>query len=101
MPPAPAPAASRAPPLRLHPAGRLRHRAYVGRHDMRCKLAGAPGVLRHAGGSCRGTGAVKINEDALDCLQALRDLIGKPMIVLSGYRSPEHNRRVGGASASK
>ena len=51
--------------------------------------------------ACRGNGSIKINEDALDCLQALRDLIGKPMIVLSGYRSPEHNRRVGGARASK
>ena len=51
--------------------------------------------------ACRGNGSIKINEDALDCLQALRDLLGKPMIVLSGYRSPEHNRRVGGARASK
>lgn len=51
--------------------------------------------------ACRGSGSIKVNEDALDCLQALRDLLGKPMIVLSGYRSPEHNRRVGGARASK
>ncbi len=51
--------------------------------------------------ACRGNGSIKINEDALDCLQALRDLLGKPMIVLSGYRSPEHNRRVAGARASK
>lgn len=51
--------------------------------------------------ACRGTGSIKVNEHALDCLQALRDLIGKPMIVLSGYRSPDHNRRVGGARASK
>ena len=51
--------------------------------------------------ACRGDGSIKINEDALDCLQALRDLLGKPMIVLSGYRSPEHNRRDGGARASK
>lgn len=51
--------------------------------------------------ACRGTGSIKINEEALDCLQALRDLIGKPMIVFSGYRSPPHNRRIGGARASK
>ena len=51
--------------------------------------------------ACRGDGSIKINEEALDCLQALRDLISKPMILLSGYRSPEHNRRVGGARASK
>lgn len=51
--------------------------------------------------ACRGTSAIKVNEEALDSLQALRGLIGKPMIVLSGYRSPEHNRRVGGAPGSK
>lgn len=51
--------------------------------------------------ACRGDGSIKVNEEALDCLQALRDLTGQPMIVLSGYRSPAHNRRVGGARASK
>jgi zinc D-Ala-D-Ala carboxypeptidase len=51
--------------------------------------------------ACCGDGSIKVCEDALDCLQALRDLMGKPMIVLSGYRSPQHNRRVGGAPASK
>jgi hypothetical protein len=35
------------------------------------------------------------------CLQALRDRLGKPLIVRSAYRSPEHNRAVGGAKASK
>ncbi|MBE0455593.1 MAG: DUF882 domain-containing protein, partial [Roseovarius sp.] len=38
---------------------------------------------------------------ALDRLQALRDQLGKPLIVRSAYRSPEHNRAVGGAKASK
>ena len=28
--------------------------------------------------ACRGDGSIKINEQALDCLQALRDHIGKP-----------------------
>ncbi len=51
--------------------------------------------------ACRGTGKITINEDALDRLQELRVMLGKPMIVNSGYRSPEHNRRVGGATASK
>ena len=51
--------------------------------------------------ACRGNGSIKINDEALDCLQVLRDLLGKPMIVLSRYRSPEYNRRVGGARASK
>jgi uncharacterized protein YcbK (DUF882 family) len=30
-------------------------------------------------------------------LQAIRDSIGKPIIINSGYRSPEHNKKVGGA----
>ena len=51
--------------------------------------------------ACRGTGKLRVNADALDRLQALRTALGKPLIVTSGYRSPEHNRRVGGATASK
>src|SRR6056297_2749180 len=51
--------------------------------------------------ACRGTGQIKLHPAALDTLQALRDRLGKPLIVRSGYRSPEHNRAVGGAKASK
>ncbi|GHC33419.1 hypothetical protein GCM10007291_38090 [Gemmobacter nanjingensis] len=51
--------------------------------------------------ACRGTGAIRINTEAMDKLQALRDRLRKPMIVRSAYRSPEHNRAVGGAPASK
>jgi len=51
--------------------------------------------------ACRGTGKLLVNEAALDKLQALRLRLGKPLIVLSAYRSPEHNRAVGGARASK
>ena len=51
--------------------------------------------------ACRGTGKLLVNEAALDRLQTLRDRLGKPMIVRSAYRSPEHNRAVGGAKASK
>ncbi|MFP7572286.1 D-Ala-D-Ala carboxypeptidase family metallohydrolase [Marivita sp. S2033] len=50
---------------------------------------------------CRGTGKLLINESALNKLQALRDRLGKPLIVRSAYRSPEHNRAVGGATRSK
>ena len=42
-----------------------------------------------------------VNEAALDKLQALRGALGKPLIVRSAYRSPEHNRAVGGAKRSK
>lgn len=50
--------------------------------------------------ACRGDGKLLVNEDALDRLQALRTRLGKPMIVNSAYRSPEHNKRVGGAPKS-
>ena len=42
-----------------------------------------------------------VNEPSLDKLQALRDRLGKPLIVRSAYRTPEHNRAVGGATHSK
>ena len=51
--------------------------------------------------ACRGTAKLLVNEAALDKLQALRDRLGKPLIVRSAYRSPEHNRAVGGATRSK
>lgn len=34
-------------------------------------------------------------------LQILRDHLGEPVRILSGYRSAEHNRRIGGARNSK
>ena len=51
--------------------------------------------------ACRGTGKLRINATALEKLQALRDRLGKPLILRSAYRSPEHNRAVGGATRSK
>ena len=50
--------------------------------------------------ACRGTGKLLVNAAALNKLQALRDRLGKPLIVRSAYR-PEHNRAAGGAKASK
>ncbi|SKB63685.1 Peptidase M15 [Soonwooa buanensis] len=34
-------------------------------------------------------------------LQALRDNVGKPIVVNSGYRTAKHNKSVGGASSSQ
>jgi len=51
--------------------------------------------------ACRGTGQLKLVPEALDKLQALRDRLGKPLILRSAYRSPEHNRAVDGAPQSK
>ncbi|SEP03198.1 Peptidase M15 [Salinihabitans flavidus] len=51
--------------------------------------------------ACRGTGQFKLHPEAMDRLQALRDRLDKPLIVRSAYRSPDHNRAVGGPKASK
>ncbi len=50
--------------------------------------------------ACRGDGTIRINEAALDKLQALRDQLGVALIVHSAYRSPDYNRKVGGAKHS-
>ena len=50
--------------------------------------------------ACKGTGQLLVDETAINKLQQLRDALGKPLIVVSAYRSPEHNRRVGGATNS-
>lgn len=34
-------------------------------------------------------------------LQVLRDFLEKPVVVISGYRSPKYNRRIGGARRSQ
>jgi hypothetical protein len=49
----------------------------------------------------KGEGALMTDSGAMDMLQSLRDALGKPMLVTSAYRSPAHNKSVGGARASK
>lgn len=49
---------------------------------------------------CRGTGRLQVIPEALDKLQAVRVILGKPMPVLSAWRSPAHNLSVGGAPNS-
>jgi hypothetical protein len=51
--------------------------------------------------ACKGTGRLLISCRALDMLQAMRTKMGAPFIIHSAYRSPEHNRAVGGAKKSK
>ena len=51
--------------------------------------------------ACKGTGRIRLQRKALDALQALRDEVGKPMLITSAYRSPEHNAAVGGSPTSR
>jgi zinc D-Ala-D-Ala carboxypeptidase len=51
--------------------------------------------------ACKGSGQLLVDDTALDALQRLRDDLGRPLIVVSAYRSPSHNRKVGGAQFSK
>lgn len=43
---------------------------------------------------CRGTGEVRVSPDFMDKLQSLRERLGFPLSVTSGYRTPEHNEKV-------
>jgi len=51
--------------------------------------------------ACKGTGKLVIDDEALDKLQKLRDALGKPLVLTSAYRSPSHNKNVGGAKNSR
>lgn len=44
--------------------------------------------------ACKGTGRLYFNQDTLDRLQALRDQFGRPLVLTSAYRAPEHNAKV-------
>lgn len=49
----------------------------------------------------RGDGKCAFNFEAMDKLQKLRTILGRPLILNSAYRSPQHNRNVGGATRSQ
>ena len=40
-------------------------------------------------------------QELAENLQVLRDHLGKPITIISGYRSPKYNRRIGGARKSQ
>lgn len=44
--------------------------------------------------ACKGTGRVGVDPTFLDLLEKMRAMYGRPLIISSGYRSPEHNRAV-------
>lgn len=46
-------------------------------------------------------GELLIDEASMDKLQKLRNLLGKPLLITSAYRSAAHNKAVGGATHSQ
>jgi len=51
--------------------------------------------------ACPDCGKCEVSPILLSALEELRSLLGKPIHILSGYRCSEHNKSVGGASASQ
>lgn len=48
-----------------------------------------------------GSDTIKICQETVDILQAIRDYFGRPVIINSAYRTPSWNKKVGGTSASQ
>jgi len=44
--------------------------------------------------ACKGDGSLKVDEEFMDKLQAIRNEVGFAMTIASGYRSPEYNAKV-------
>lgn len=51
--------------------------------------------------ACKEGGSILLVPDALDKLQTLRNRLGVPMHINSAYRSPAHNKAVGGKPDSQ
>ena len=49
----------------------------------------------------KGDHSLLVVPQALDCLEQLRLAMGRPLVILSAYRDPLHNARVGGAPLSQ
>ena len=47
-----------------------------------------------------GSGEKYMDREFLDCLDEARDIAGVQFKINSGYRTPAHNRKVGGVSTS-
>jgi zinc D-Ala-D-Ala carboxypeptidase len=52
-------------------------------------------------GGCRGTGWIEVKKELVRGLERYRRLVGGPVAIVSGFRDPEKNRCVGGASGSQ
>lgn len=47
-----------------------------------------------------GSDIILINTELVDILQIIRDFFGSPVIINSAYRTPAHNKKVGGVDDS-
>lgn len=50
--------------------------------------------------ACKGTGQIVVETAFLDRIEQLRARLLRPLIITSGYRSPEHNARVSSTGRS-
>jgi len=48
----------------------------------------------------KGNGDLKLNQELITRLESLRNKLGRPIHVVSGYRDPKYNKSVGGAMFS-
>ncbi len=51
--------------------------------------------------ACKHCGENKIDQQVIDMCQKIRDALGVPVHVNSGYRCPAHNTKVGGVKSSR
>jgi len=51
--------------------------------------------------ACRHCGLVRLEPVLLKRVQALRDVVGRPVVISSAYRCPVYNKKIGGAPQSK
>jgi uncharacterized protein YcbK (DUF882 family) len=51
--------------------------------------------------ACHHCGVNECTQSLVDALEAFRAIVGKPVIVSSAYRCPQHNAEAGGAGRSE
>ena len=51
--------------------------------------------------ACKNSEPIIISEKLCDILEDIRVHFGKPVTITSGYRTPEHNAKIGGAVKSR
>ena len=49
----------------------------------------------------KGNGDIRVRRELVEGLEAVRSAVGKPLSLVSSYRDPAHNRKVGGVSNSR